>query len=318
MKNLIKSSLMLLLAANVFLLTACVEEDDNPTVTVISDFTYELDENDKLTVYFTNKSVDYQTISWDFGDGSPKSSEKNPTHLYARGDYEVVLTAVGADGKTVVQREIVSAVGPFGEDKIVGAKPWKVRGTPNSVFVGPGLGSADWWSVPAEGLSGAWAGTPDDWSCMTKNEFYFTASSTPNKGTMEYKSNGFTRNDGYFGGTNGCISDADVAASGNGAAFGPGTHSYELIPNTVSPSGRWVIKLTNGSPDRAAFLGFYKGYHGGENGNSGNPANGGKETNQYEVMSYEKVNGVETMVVSVDITSDLSGGAAWTTVLVRE
>ena len=151
---------------------------------------------------------------------------------------------------------------------------------------------------------------------MVDDEFIFTAGGTAGTGSMQYKTNGSARNDGYMGSPQGCWTDAEIAASGNGAAFGSGTHDYEFIPASISPSGRPIIKLKNG-PTGAAFLGFYKGYYGGENGDSANPPNGGSSATQYEVMSYLVAGGQEVLTVSVDISADHSGGAAWTIVLVR-
>ncbi|WP_382303986.1 ThuA domain-containing protein [Herbiconiux sp. UC225_62] len=43
------------------------------------------------------------TIEWDFGDGSPTTTEPNPAHTYAQnGDYTARLTATDEDGKTAI------------------------------------------------------------------------------------------------------------------------------------------------------------------------------------------------------------------------
>jgi len=45
-------------------------------------------------VIFTNTSENAATYSWDFGDGSPVSTEINPKHYYVKsGTYHVILTA---------------------------------------------------------------------------------------------------------------------------------------------------------------------------------------------------------------------------------
>ncbi|MCC6459134.1 MAG: hypothetical protein IT260_01610, partial [Saprospiraceae bacterium] len=193
------------------------------------------------------------------------------------------------------------------ETDLVGGA-WKVRNAANSIFVGPALGSNAWWGVPANFLDGTSTGT-DDWSCITNDEFVFTAG-----GAYQYKTNGDARNDGYMGSPNGCWSDAQVAASGNGAAFGSGTHSFVFTP--AVGSNRPIITLTNGSSG-AAFVGFYKGYYGGENGDGAKAPNGGSSTNRYEVMSYVKAGGVETLTLSVDISDLKDGTKAWTVVLQR-
>ncbi|MBL7825983.1 MAG: PKD domain-containing protein [Saprospiraceae bacterium] len=262
---------------------------------------------DGLKLTLTNTSSLADSYSWDFGDGNTSTAE-SPEHTYlVPGLYKVKLTATNAAGTAVSEQEFTMTSAPITEAELVGGA-WKVRNAANSVFVGPALGSNAWWGVPANFLDGTTAGT-DDWSCMTNDEFIFTAG-----GTYEYKTNGDARNDSYMGTPNGCWSDAQIAASGNGAAFGSGIHSFVFTP--ANGSNRPVITLTNG-PGKAAFIGFYKGYYGGENGNAADLPNGGNATNRYEVMSYVNAGGVETLTVSVDISTGHDGSKAWTMVLVR-
>jgi hypothetical protein len=75
------------------------------------------------------------------------------------------------------------------------------------------------------------------------------------------------------------------------------------------------IVLTNGD-GKAAFIGFYKGYYGGENTNSANLPNGGNTTNQYQVQ-YAKVGTKEYLLVSVDLSADHSDGNGWSAILER-
>lgn len=270
---------------------------------------------DGLKVTFTNASEDATSYAWDFGDGGT-STEQNPVHTYAAdGVYTVKLTSTNANGSTTAQQDVtVTSGAPMSADQLIGGA-WRIRNAANSVVVGPGLGDGSWWQVPATGLDGSATGA-DDWSCMTDDEFIFTAGGSSASGSMQYKTNGTARNDGYMGTPQGCWTDAEIAASGNGAAFGSGTHSYEFVPADQSPSGRPIIKLTNGATG-AAFIGFYKGYYGGENGDGANPPNGGSTTTQYEVISYLLQGGQEVMTVSVDISEDFSATKAWTMVLVR-
>lgn len=55
-----------------------------------------------LTVMFTSIVEDYTgdyTCEWDFGDGSPKSTELNPKHVYEKeGDFIVLLTCKDSKG----------------------------------------------------------------------------------------------------------------------------------------------------------------------------------------------------------------------------
>ena len=199
--------------------------------------------------------------------------------------------------------------GDMTRENLIGGA-WQVRNGENSIFVGPGLGDPSWWQVPIDFLDGSASG-PDDWSCILNDEFIFNDDDT-----YEYKTNGDVRNDGYMGDPNGCLTDEELAAIGNGAAFGSAVHTWTFTEASASPSGRPLIVVKNGATG-AAFIGFYKGYHGGENGDSANPPNGGSETNQYEVMSYVNDGTTETLTISVDISADLNGSAAWSVVLVR-
>lgn len=266
---------------------------------------FKADVNGKVAT-FTNNSFEGESYSWNFGDGA-NSTETSPTHTYAAGGVFTVTLSVKKGNTNATYSKDITVSGDMTEADLVGGA-WKVRLAPISIFVGPGLGNSSWWQTPLNFLDGSSTGT-DDWSCITNDEFVFTAG-----GKYEYKTNGNARNDGYMGAPNGCWSDAEVAASGNGAAFGSGVHSFTFTPAT--PSSRAVITLTNGATG-AAFLGFYKGYYGGENTDGTKAPNGGSTTNRYEVMSYVKDASGETLTVSVDISGAHDGSAAWSVVLVR-
>ena len=260
-----------------------------------------------LTITTTNSSEFAVSYLWDFGDGNT-STAQNPTHTYADGGaYTISLTATNPNGFTTATREVFLTATALTDDLLQGAA-WHVRNAAYSVVVGPGIGDPSWWQVPANFLDGSSTGG-DDWSCMINDEFIFSSG-----GVYEYKTNGDARNDGYMGSPNGCISDAALAASGNGAAFGSNVHSYTFTP--ASGPDRAKIILTNGATG-AAFLGFYKGFYGGENTDGANPPNGGNLTNQYEVVAYGKGATKEYLYVSVDISGDHSGGASWSIVLER-
>ncbi len=280
------------------------QEPGIPDPKPVASFTSELN---GLTVSFTNTSQYASSYSWNFGDGN-SSTAANPTHTYAAaGIYDVVLTATNSQGTATATQQITVTSGYMTEADLIGGA-WKVRNAALSIFVGSGFGLSDWWSVPANFLDGSSSGT-EDWSCITNDEFIFSAG-----GVYEYKANGDARNDGYMGSPNGCISDAALAASGNGAAFGSAVHSFVFTPGAGSQ--RPVITLTNGASG-AAFIGFYKGYYGGENDNSANPPNGGLSTNRYEVMSYLNDGTTETLTLSVDYSAAHDGSRAWSVVLVR-
>ncbi len=54
-----------------------------------------------MTVQFTDTSSNATTYTWSFGDGSPTSSQQNPSHVYAApGDYLVTLHVTGPGGSS--------------------------------------------------------------------------------------------------------------------------------------------------------------------------------------------------------------------------
>ncbi len=58
-------------------------------------------------VKFTNVSEEATQYQWDFGDNTPLSAEKNPTHKYiVGGDYPVRLTSVGTNGNNSITKRI--------------------------------------------------------------------------------------------------------------------------------------------------------------------------------------------------------------------
>lgn len=60
-----------------------------------------------LTQFNANSTVPLNSVSWDFGDGSPLSSEMNPTHQYSvASDYTVTLTATSANGTQTKSKTI--------------------------------------------------------------------------------------------------------------------------------------------------------------------------------------------------------------------
>jgi len=259
------------------------------------------------TISLTNTTTLADSYLWEFGDGQT-STEKDPVYTYATdGAFNVKLTATNPNGFSTALKFFFISTTDLTAAQLQGSA-WSVRLDEKSIFVGPAMGSDAWYSVPLSSLNGSASGV-DDWSCIINDEFIFSAG-----GVYEYKTNGDGRNDGYFGGQNGCISDDEIAASGNGAAFGSGIHSYAFTP--ASGTTRAKITLTNGG-SKAAFIGFYKGYFGGENSTSTNPPNGGNLTNIYEVMGYANTGTKEYLFVTVDVSANHDGSSSWSVVLER-
>ncbi|HNQ84022.1 MAG TPA: PKD domain-containing protein [Bacteroidales bacterium] len=281
------------------------DEPPIPTNNPNPNFSYVVD---GLTVTLTNNSLYCDSYLWDFGDGGT-STEAAPTHTYAaEGIYVITLTGTNANGTASITSEVwISATVLTEEILKGGGTPWKVKVGEKTVFVGSGLGQSNWWAVPAADLQEG-----GGWACMTDDEFTFLDG-----GVFTYDGKGVVRNDGYLAEGQGCIEEGTV--TGNGAAFLSCTdHSYVFTPATGTT--RPIIDLTNGT-DRAAFIGFYKGYYGGENGAAPGAEqplpNGGLTTNKYEIMGYVNDGTKEYILVSVDITADHNGTAAWSVILER-
>jgi hypothetical protein len=61
------------------------------------------------TVVTTNNSVNGVSYSWDFGDGSPVSTDAEPSHVYTvNGQYTITLTVVSACGDTATYTQVVN------------------------------------------------------------------------------------------------------------------------------------------------------------------------------------------------------------------
>ncbi|MEL6391910.1 MAG: peptidylprolyl isomerase [Bacteroidota bacterium] len=63
-------------------------------------------------VSFTNESREAASYSWDFGDGNNSTAE-NPEHRFLKsGDYQVILTATNAEGRSKSKRQQISILPP--------------------------------------------------------------------------------------------------------------------------------------------------------------------------------------------------------------
>ena len=121
---------------------------DNPAEKIVidvcpatADFSYIIDGKE---VTFTNASTSATSYSWDFGDGSPLSTEENPVHLYdADGTYSVTLTVngdvsatiskdieIGAPLLTVVNIDFEDDAPFF--DNLFGGSGWQVIANPDA------------------------------------------------------------------------------------------------------------------------------------------------------------------------------------------
>lgn len=243
-----------------------------------------------LTVNFTNTSANASSYSWDFGDGMI-STEEDPSHTYAaEGTFTVTLTAMDDSGKTdAISKEVVVSSAAFTPANLSSAdgKVWKLDGA-NSYYVGPSPGSGEWWGGISE----------DDVlvrSCQMDDEFIFF-----DDGTFQYDSKGEVWAEDFMGGSFACLADDQLAAPYD--VLGSGTHSFEA--EEASGDNRPKITVIGSG----AFLGFPKGFNGGEVSADNPPA----DQITYEVLEYSAAGGVEILVVSVDFSENQDGTGWWT------
>jgi PKD repeat protein len=65
----------------------------------IAKFDFKQDATNPLIIQFQNLSYKSTIYTWDFGDGTPQSNEKNPKHTYTKsGEYKVTLLSKSVNG----------------------------------------------------------------------------------------------------------------------------------------------------------------------------------------------------------------------------
>jgi PKD repeat protein len=116
---------------------------------------------------FTNTTVNGLSYSWNFGDGSPASSQTNPTHTYpADGTYTVTLNATNGCGMTTVTQNVVISSLPqanFSANTTSGCAPLAVQ------FQNLSSANATSWSWEFPG------GTPSGSTAQNPSVTYQTA-----------------------------------------------------------------------------------------------------------------------------------------------
>ncbi|MEL6943105.1 MAG: PKD domain-containing protein, partial [Bacteroidota bacterium] len=100
--------------------------------------------NDDFTVELTNTSTEGESFVWDFGDGSPTSTEINPMHTYESiGTYTITLTARNDCGENTIRREVAVGAAPlanFSSNVTAGCVPITVQ------FLDISQGQRESWS----------------------------------------------------------------------------------------------------------------------------------------------------------------------------
>lgn len=260
-------------------------------------FTVSVDNATKLAT-FTNTSNECDSYSWDFGDGGT-STDENPTHTYAEvGVYSVKLTGTNTNGTVDFTQDVYVGISdPTAADLHGGSsKTWTLKPVAGAFRVGPSIGSGDWFASSVDDVTNR--------ACQFDDEFIFHSD-----GTFDYDSKGQIYEDGYTGmDPLGCHPDADLA--GIFTAFASSTgYTFSLTEATETDKAKITV---NGE---GAFLGFSKGYNGGEISSSDTSL---PQSVTYVVNLYFDEGSSQTLEVSVDISANQDGTAWWTMDLVAQ
>lgn len=236
---------------------------------------------------FTNSSTGATSYSWDFGDNTT-STAQNPVHTYAQnGIYMVTLTSTNASGTASASQLVV-----VGASNITladlhggGTKTWKLKPMANAYRVG--TASVLYFGNPAADVAAR--------ACMFDDEFKFSSDMK-----YAYDSKGQVFAEPYILNIQyQCTNDNDL--TGIYAGF---RSNNNFTYGFTDPAGSNLATVTvNGT---GAFIGFNKGYNGGEYSGTTTAL---ATSVTYEVVNFTKGTTNDTMEVRVQINT--SGDPVW-------
>jgi hypothetical protein len=247
MKKLINLNWAIILLIMLTQIISC--KKDKTESDFIASFSYSMDSYDFKKVKFHNLSINYEKLSWDFGDSTALSTELNPVHTYTTlggRTVRLIATSPGGIANTYTAKVIISD--PNAElTKLVGitSKTWKLLRDVSTgdypLEVGPIDRSTIWWAVGKN--NDELANRP----CMLNDEWTFRRD-----GTMVFNSHGdFWAENPIFSPANVCQDTNNmIAVSGeNCSAWAGGSHHFRLTTGSKP-------KIT--TLGKGAFIGFFK------------------------------------------------------------
>jgi PKD repeat protein len=238
-----------IIAGLIMSMTACqpfVEDKIDIGLPPAADFSIEyIDANN---VRLTNTTGDDNFIaSWDLGDLGVQNGNIIEATYLNMGEYFVTLSVFGKGGSGDVTKAIT--ITQDGQGACTGAmefltdcatKTWKLNPAEGALWVGPDANSM-WWQNSAQDV----LDRPCDWN----DEFTFSAN-----GVYDYVSNGDFWGEPYSGITPESCQPI-TALSADRAAWGDGTHAFEIIPGDIPK-----LKVTG----TGAYVGLRKAANGEE------------------------------------------------------
>lgn len=260
------------------IMTACepsIEDKIDIGLPPIADFSIEF--IDANNVKLTNTTADDNFIaSWDLGNSVVESGNVVEASFPNMGEYFVTLSVFGKGGSGNITKAITITEDAAGACTGVmefitncGTKTWKLNPAEGALWVGPDANTM-WWQNSANDV----LDRPCDWN----DEFTFTSD-----GVYTYVSNGDFWGEPYSGITPESCQPISALPSDR-AAWGDGTHAFEVIPGTIPK-----LKVTGDG----AFIALRKA------------ANGMEVTLPiseviYDVIRWETVNGKDILELEIN------------------
>lgn len=237
-----------------FLLTACEpKEEDKITLGQAPQPSFTFDFIDPNNIRFTNTTTDEHFITnWDLGEFGTFKEDVVEVNFPTAGEYPAKLTVFGQGGSntteqmiTITQNDPSACTELYDFITCGGERTWRLNPAQGALWVGPDAGTGTiWWENSATDVTGR--------DCDWNDEYRFNRD-----GEYIYDSKGDLWGESYTGfSSDACYSTSELSA--NLAAWGSGTHAFEVIPgDDNNPAKLRVI-------GDGAFLGLRKAANGAE------------------------------------------------------